>query len=43
MVLSLRFTYQAGANVTKHVVFTRMDDGEVDTTISDAPPPAHYQ
>jgi hypothetical protein len=35
MELLLRFTYKAGANVTKQVVFTRLENGEVDTTISD--------
>ena len=34
--LSLRFEYRAGANMTKIVAFTRLDDGEVDTTITDA-------
>ena len=34
--LSLRFEYRAGANMTKIVAFTRLDDGEVDTIITDA-------
>ena len=34
--LSNRFTYKAGAKVTKLVTFRRLDNGDVDTTISDA-------
>lgn len=35
--LANRFTYKAGANVTKVVTFTRAGDGEVDTNVADAP------
>ena len=35
--LANRFTYKAGANVTKVVTFTRAGYGEVDTNVADAP------
>lgn len=33
--LSSNFTYAAGADLTKRVTFTRLENGEVDTTVAD--------
>jgi hypothetical protein len=33
--LASAFTYRAGANVTKRVVFSRTEEGDVDTAIED--------